>query len=106
MIEASGVCEPVSYPTVTICSISSMEYVRGCRLDCVVTVVDALRLQSEFSCGNDLTRKGIDEEDIENLIIQQIEFCNVVLLNKVSEVKHDEWNVSNRLSVHCNLQLK
>ena len=43
-----------------------------------MTVVDALRLQSEVSCGNDLTRKGLDEEDIENLIIQQIDFCNVV----------------------------
>ena len=62
----------------------------SCRLDCIVTVVDALRLQSEFSCGNDLTRKGIDEEDIENLIIQQIEFCNIILLNKASEVKRDE----------------
>ena len=49
-------------------------------------MVDALRLQSEFSCGNDLTCKI----NIENLIIQQIEFCNVVLLNKASEVKRDE----------------
>ncbi len=64
----------------------------GCRLGLYsVTVVRCLlRLQSEFSCGNDLTCKGIDEEDIENLIIQQIEFCNVVLLNKASEVKRDE----------------
>ena len=43
-----------------------------------------------FGGGNDLTRKGIDEEDIENLIIQQIEFCNIILLNKASEVKRDE----------------
>ena len=90
VIEASGVCEPAPIAQ-TICSISSMgNTYGGCRLDCIVTVVDALRLQSEFSCGNDLTRKGIDEEDIENLIIQQIEFCNVVLLNKASEVKRDE----------------
>lgn len=61
-----------------------------CRLDCIVTVVDALRLQSEFACGNVLTRKGLDEEDIENLIIQQIEFCNLVLLNKASEVQPEE----------------
>ena len=61
-----------------------------CRLDCITTVVDALRLQDEFSCGNDLTRKGIDEEDIENLIIQQIEFCNIILLNKAAEVKPEE----------------
>lgn len=90
VIEASGVCEPAPIAQ-TICSISSMgNTYGGCRLDCIVTVVDALRLQSEFSCGNDLTCKGIDEEDIENLIIQQIEFCNVVLLNKASEVKRDE----------------
>ena len=74
VIEASGVCEPAPIAQ-TICSISSMgNTYGGCRLDCIVTVVDALRLQSEFSCGNDLTCKGIDEEDIENLIIQQIEF--------------------------------
>lgn len=90
VIEASGVCEPAPIAQ-TICSIPSMSGVHGaCRLDCIVTVVDALRLQSEFACGNDLTRKGIDEEDIENLIIQQLEFCNVILLNKISEVKRDE----------------
>ena len=90
VIEASGVCEPAPIAQ-TICSISRMNAVHGsCRLDCIVTVVDALRLQSEFSCGNDLIRKGIDEEDIENLIIQQIEFCNIVLLNKASEVKREE----------------
>lgn len=90
VIEASGVCEPAPIAQ-TICSISGMNAVYGsCRLDCIVTVVDALRLQSEFSCGNDLIRKGIDEEDIENLIIQQIEFCNIVLLNKASEVKREE----------------
>ena len=47
-------------------------------------------MQSEFACGNDLTRKHIDEEDIENLIIQQIEFCNIILLNKAAEVKAEE----------------
>ena len=92
-IEASGICEPEPIAQ-TICSMPGMggEYVRyGIpRLDCVVTVVDALRLQSEFNCGDDLTRKNIDEEDIENLIIQQIEFCNIVLLNKASEVDAHE----------------
>ena len=74
-----------------ISEILRMERFDGvCRLDCITTVVDALRLQSEFSCGNDLTRKGIDDEDIENLIIQQIEFCNIILLNKVAEVKPEE----------------
>lgn len=93
VIEASGICEPEPIAQ-TICSIPRMGgvYTRYgiCRLDCIVTVVDALRLQSEFACGNVLTRKGLDEEDIENLIIQQIEFCNLVLLNKASEVQPEE----------------
>ena len=93
VIEASGICEPEPIAQ-TICSIPRMGgmYTKYgvCRLDCITTVVDALRLQSEFSCGNDLTRKGIDDEDIENLIIQQIEFCNIILLNKVAEVKPEE----------------
>ena len=93
VIEASGICEPEPIDQ-TICSIPRMGgmYTKYgvCRLDCITTVVDALRLQSEFSCGNDLTRKGIDDEDIENLIIQQIEFCNIILLNKVAEVKPEE----------------
>lgn len=93
VIEASGICEPEPIAQ-TICSIPRMgkEYTQHgiARLDCIATVVDALRLQSEFGCGNELTRKDIGEEDIENLIIQQIEFCNVIVLNKVSEVKPDE----------------
>lgn len=93
VIEASGICEPEPIAQ-TICSIPRLgdAYTRygNCRLDCIVTVVDALRLQSEFACGNDLTRKEIDDEDIENLIIQQIEFCNIILLNKASEVKPEE----------------
>lgn len=93
VIEASGICEPEPIAQ-TICSIPSLsEAYRKygiCRLDCIVTVVDALRFQSEFACGVRLTRKDIDEEDIENLIIQQIEFCNKILLNKASEVTPDE----------------
>ena len=93
VIEASGICEPEPIAQ-TICSIPTMggAYIKYgiCRLDSIVTVVDALRLQSEFACGDDLTRKNIDEEDIENLIIQQIEFCNIILLNKASEVEPEE----------------
>ena len=93
VIEASGICEPEPIAQ-TICSIPRLgenytKYGR-CRLDCVTTVVDALRLESEFACGDQLTREHIDEEDIENLIIQQIEFCNLILLNKASEVKPEE----------------
>ncbi len=92
VIEASGICEPEPIAQ-TICSMSVMDkkFTAGGtpRLDCIVTVVDALRLKSEFDCGNSLQTKH-DEEDIENLIIQQIEFCNVVLLNKISEVDSKE----------------
>ena len=93
VIEASGICEPEPIAQ-TICSIPRLGGAYSkygiCRLDCIVTVVDALRMQSEFACGNDLTRKHIDEENIENLIIQQIEFCNIILLNKASEVSPEE----------------
>ena len=93
VIEASGICEPEPIAQ-TLCSIPRLgeAYTRHgiCRLDCLVSVVDALRLQSEFACGDSLTRKGLDEEDIENLIIRQIEFCNIILLNKVAEVKSEE----------------
>ena len=93
VIEASGICEPEPIAQ-TICSIPRMgePYTKygTARLDSIVTVVDALRLQSEFSCGDSLTRRNLDEEDIENLIIQQIEFCNVILLNKASEVSREE----------------
>lgn len=93
VIEASGICEPAPIAQ-TICSIPSLEeyYNRGAipRLDCIVTVVDALRMKDEFNCGENLTKHNIDEEDIENLIIEQIEFCNIILLNKISEVTPQE----------------
>lgn len=93
VIEASGICEPAPIAQ-TICSIPSLEakYNRNGvpELDCIVTVVDALRMKSEFACGDALTKKDIDEEDIENLVIEQIEFCNIVLLNKISEVSPEE----------------
>ena len=93
VIEASGICEPAPIAR-TICSIPTMgiEYVKDglARLDCIVTVVDALRMQSDFAGGNDLLNSNIDEEDIENLVIQQIEFCNKIILNKASEVSPSE----------------
>ena len=93
VIEASGICEPAPIAQ-TICSIPAMgpEYVKDglVRLDCIVTIVDALRMQDEFGCGGDLLRQNIEEDDIENLVIQQIEFCNIVLLNKASEVSASE----------------
>lgn len=93
VIEASGICEPAPIAQ-TIASIPALEakYSDGIipRLDCICTVVDALRLRDEFGCGDSLQRKDLDEEDIENLIIEQIEFCNIILLNKISEVSPKE----------------
>ena len=93
VIEASGICEPEPIAQ-TICSMSQMapEVTKNGvpYVDCIVTVVDALRLKDEFDCGSDLTKKDIDEEDIENLVIQQIEFCNIVLLNKAADVEPHE----------------
>ena len=93
VIEASGICEPEPIAR-TICSIPSMGYeyvVKGIpRLDCIVTVVDAMRMQSEFGCGDNLKKKDLEEDDIENLLIQQIEFCDKILLNKASEVTSEE----------------
>ena len=93
VIEASGICEPEPIAQ-TICSIPSqiVDFPQDSlpKLDCIVTVVDALRMRDEFKNGLDLTRPAIDEEDIENLVIQQIEFCNIILLNKASEVSPAE----------------
>ena len=93
VIEASGICEPEPIAQ-TICSIPTMgpqiNRFGSPRLDCIVTVVDALRLQSEFGAGAALTASNIGEEDIENLIVQQIEFCNIVVINKISEVSEEE----------------
>ena len=93
VIEASGICEPEPIAG-TVCSIPTFggAYTKYgiCRLDCIVTVVDALRMRDEFGCGQALERRDLGEEDIERLIIQQIEFCNIILLNKASEVKPEE----------------
>ena len=93
VIEASGICEPAPIAS-TICNMPRLvpQFAKDglARLDNIVTVVDALRLKSEFGCGNALTSKELEEEDIENLIIQQIEFCNMILLNKASEVTPEE----------------
>ncbi len=93
VIEASGICEPEPIAR-TICSIPYLgeEYTAGgcASLDCIVTVVDALRMRDEFACAKSLLRGNIAEDDIENLVIQQIEFCNMVLLNKASELSPDE----------------
>ena len=93
VIEASGICEPAPIAQ-TICSMADMapEVIKNGipRLDCIVSVVDALRLQDDFAGGNALLKDNLEEEDIENLVIQQIEFCNIILLNKASDVPADK----------------
>ena len=93
VIEASGICEPAPIAQ-TICSIPTMGYqyvMDGVPvLDSIVTVVDALRMRDEFGSGENLLGQNMEEDDIENLVIQQIEFCNIILLNKAAEVSKSE----------------
>jgi G3E family GTPase len=89
VIEASGICEPAPIAQ-TICAMETMKLTNLPKLDCIVTVVDALRMASEFGCGDNLKKKDLDEDDIENLLIEQIEFCNIILLNKISEVTPED----------------
>ena len=93
VIEASGICEPAPIAQ-TICAYPQM-YPNLAKngkavLDSIVTVVDARRMCDEFSAGNDLLKKNLQEDDLENLLIQQIEFCNIILLNKVDDVSKEE----------------
>ena len=93
VIEASGICEPAPIAQ-TICAYPQMypDIIKKGKavLDSIVTVVDARRMCDEFSAGNDLLKKDLQEDDIENLLIQQIEFCNIILLNKVDDVSKEE----------------
>ena len=93
VIEASGICEPAPIAQ-TICAYPQMypDLAKNGKavLDAIVTVVDARRMCDEFSAGNDLLKKDLQEDDIENLLIQQIEFCNIILLNKVDDVNKEE----------------
>ncbi len=93
VIEASGICEPAPIAQ-TICSIPQLGAVvtqHGIpRLDCIATVVDALRMKDEFGSGEALVKGNLEEDDLENLVIQQIEFCSVILLNKAAEVEPKE----------------
>ena len=94
VIEASGICEPAPIAQ-TICSMPQMlppaQLKDGVpRLDSIVSVVDALRLRDEFANGNELTQKNLSDDDLASLVIQQIEFCNQILLNKASEVSPED----------------
>ena len=79
IIEASGICEPIPIAQ-TICMINDMCNSDVCYLDSILTVTDALRLVKEFNCGNNLIKNDVDDEDIEKLIIEQLEFCNIIIL--------------------------
>ena len=93
LIEASGICEPVPI-------VQTIEYLSealknerqnyGVRLDNVVSVVDAARLVEEFGSGRELMKENIEDDDIENLIIQQVEFCTKIIINKVDLISEDE----------------
>lgn len=93
MIEASGICEPIPIAqTITMLEnyIDTSNMLSDVRLDSVITVTDAKRLSDEFDSGSALLNTKIEDEDIENLIIEQLEFCNIVILNKVDEVEKSE----------------
>ena len=97
VIEASGICEPIPIAQ-TLCSYTQMvpQFVQDGMpvLDCICSVVDAMRLRDEFiaQLDNHASKKQIlpKEEDLSALVIEQIEFCNIILLNKASEVSEDE----------------
>lgn len=103
LIEASGICEPLPIAQTIMILSNTLEKNNApqrCRLDNIVTVVDALRLATEFGCGENLVKENIDEEDIENLLIEQIEFCNTIVLNKVDEVNEKELNAVKSVIKH------
>ncbi len=93
VIEASGICEPAPIAQ-TLCSYAEMvpQFAQDGLpvLDCICAVVDALRLRDEFDGGDTLAHYVPKEEDLEALVIEQIEFCNLILLNKAAEVTADE----------------
>ena len=95
IIEASGICEPIPIAqTINFLteSFKAKKMPIYCKLDAIISVVDTLRMVQEFGCGDELVKQNISEEDIENLVIQQIEFCDILIMNKVSEVSKDELN--------------
>ena len=97
LIEASGVCEPMPIA-------QSIESINNGVLDNVVSVVDAKRLVDEFADGAELIKKDMQEEAIESLIVQQIEFCSTLIINKKDLVTEDQMKrvraVINKLQPH------
>jgi G3E family GTPase len=93
VIEASGICEPAPIAqTISTMPALAPQYTKGALpyVDCICTVVDALRMKDEFDNGAALEKEDLDDDDLERLVIEQIEFCNIVLLNKAAEVSPEE----------------
>lgn len=83
LIEASGVCEPMPIA-------QAVEQIDKGYIDNLVSVVDAMRLVTEFDEGNALLKSDMEEEDIESLLVQQIEFCNTLIINKTDLVNEEQ----------------
>ena len=83
LIEASGVCEPMPIA-------QAIEQIDNGYIDGVVSVVDAMRMATEFDEGKALLKDDMEEEDIESLLVQQIEFCNTLVINKVDLVNEEQ----------------
>ncbi len=103
VIEASGICEPA--PIAQTISAYAQLYPQlaktaKAKLDNIVTVVDAMRMRDEFNKGNDLLKDNIEEDDLESLVIQQVEFCNTILLNKASEVSPEDLRMVKEIIRH------
>ena len=105
IIEASGICEPIPIAQ-TIADICEESTENGIpmMLDNIIAVVDCARMHDEFEDGRSLTKESYEEEDIENLLIQQLEFCNTVLMNKVDMVS--EYDLGELKAIIRSLQTK
>lgn len=93
VIEASGICEPAPIAqTISTMPALGPQYIQDGLpyVDCIATVVDALRMRDEFGSGDALQKEDIGEDDLERLVIEQIEFCNIVILNKAADISADE----------------
>lgn len=92
IIEASGICEPIpiAYIISDFCDQTQNEGHAPLDLDNIVAVVDCARMYDEFNGGRDLLEENIDEDDIESLLIQQIEFCSTLILNKADKVTPEQ----------------
>ncbi|EGQ1274950.1 GTP-binding protein [Staphylococcus pseudintermedius] len=99
VIESTGISEPVpvaqtfSYVDEAL----GIDLTEICRLDTMVTVVDANRFIKDYQSGDMLLDRDQavgedDERTIADLLIDQIEFCDVLILNKIDLVSEEEAN--------------